>query len=591
MSLPSPVRAALDAIAAGAKAGTVESSRLDFKEDAGSPKDSYRIALDAALCLANTAGGHIVLGVDDDASGPAALVGTRHDPMRVRKHIHDNSRPRLLVDAQAETYRGVRLIVITVRADQEIYADGKGRAPHRIGTDCVGMDPATQQRLSEERRGYDPSAERSDKPEIDPAAIAVARRRLAASLRPERNGLAHLSDRDLLRALGVMNREGGLLAGGEYLVGPNGVHLLYQYRPSPGGEPRVIERLNGPLLVVYDRVMDLVGVRRQLTPVSLPDGQQLQVEDFPELAVREAISNALIHRDYRLPGPVVVEHSPQVFVVVSPGALVAGVTVDNILTHPSKPRNRTLAAAARTLELAEEVGRGVDRMYREMVRSGRPTPTITATFDQVRVALVGGAPNVNIARYVAQLDPTTRDDTDAMIVLLSLCSARTVSAQTVAPLLQKTAEEAEASLRHLASEQVAMIERTRQTARAAFPRYRFREEALKQLGSAVPYVRHTSDEIDRRVIAHVHEYGRVTNTTVQNLFNVGMPRARQILASLVDRRILRKTSQAQRGPSVEYGPGSSFPPKPTRRRPASDTHHQASLFDSPSDDDGSGPRR
>lgn len=191
---------------------------------------------------------------------------------------------------------------------------------------------------------------------------------------------------------------------------------------------------------------------------------------------------------------------------------------------------------------------------------------IEATFEQVRVVLVGGAPNVNIARYVAQLDPGTRDDTDAMIVLLSLCKTRTVNARTMAPLLQKSADEAEASLRHLGSEQVAMVEPTRQTVRASYPNYRFREQALKQLGSAVPYTRRTSDEIDRRVIAHVHEYGRITNTTVQNLFNVGMPRARQILASLVERDILVKTSQAQRGPSVEYGPGIKFPPKPARRR-------------------------
>lgn len=568
MPLPSDVKSALDAIAGGAKAGATESTTLDFKEDAASEKESLRVVLDAALCFANTAGGFVVLGVDDDGVGPTALLGTKLDPTAIKKYVHDNSRPRLLVDCHEEIYKGVRLVVVRVDADQEIYADGKGRAPHRIGTDCVGMDPATQQRLREERRGYDPSALRADHAEVSPAALASARRRLTASLRPERNGLAKLSDDDLLRALGVTGPDGELLAAGEYLAGPDGVEVLYQYRESPGGEPRVVERISGPLLLVYDRVMEFIGLRRQLTPVTLPDGQQLQVEDFPELAVREAISNALIHRDYRLAGPVVVEQSPQVMVVTSPGALVAGVTVDNILTHPSKPRNRTLAAAVRTLELAEEVGRGVDRMYREMVRSGRPTPTIDATFEQVRVALVGGAPNINIARYVAQLDPATRDDTDAMIVLLRLCTARTVSAKDIARFLQKTPEEAEASLRHLASEQVGMIEPTRQTARAAFPTYRFREEAIKQLGSAVPYVRHTSDEIDRRVIAHVHEYGRVTNTTVQNLFNVGMPRARQILASLVERDILTKTSLAQRGPTVEYGPGPRFPPKPTRRRAA-----------------------
>lgn len=573
MGLATDVRVALDAVMAGARASAVESTRLDFKEDAADEKQSFRVVLDAALCFANAIGGSVVLGVDDDEAGAAALVGSSLDVDKLKKYVFDNSRPKLLVDCHEEMYRGIRFVVVDVVPDDEIYADAKGRAPHRIGTDCAPMDPATQQRLREERRGHDPSALPAQRHQVDQEAMTGARRRLEASLRPERNGLAKLTDEDLLRALGVMSSDGELLAAGEHLVGVDGVQLVYQYRDSPGGEPRAVERLSGPLLVVYNRVMELVALRRQLTPVTLPDGQQLQVEDFPELAVREAISNALIHRDYRVPAPVVVEHSPQVFVVTSPGALVAGVTVDNILTHPSKPRNRILAGAVRTLELAEEVGRGVDRMYREMVRSGRPTPTIDATFDQVRVAFVGGAPDVNIARYVAQLDSSTRDDTDAMIVLLSLCSTRTVNARMMASRLQKSSEEAEASLRHLASEAVAMVEPTRQTARASFPNYRLREEVLKKLDSAVPYTRHTSDEIDRRVIAHVREYGRITNTTVQNLFNVGMTRARQILANLVERDILTKTSQAQRGPSVEYGPGNKFPPKPVRRR--------AKRFDSP----------
>ena len=537
-----------------------------FQQDGRGVKESYRIALDAALCLANTVGGSVVFGVVDDAAGAAALVGSGLDPVEVRRYVHDNTRPQLLVEVVEHEFRGHRLVVLVVEADQELYCDNRGRAPHRIGTECVGMDPATQQRVREERRGFDPSAAPAPDEAVDPVAVARARQRLQASLRPERAGLAKLSDEDLLRALGVSDAAGRLLDAGHRLVGIDGVQVLYTHRESPGGEPRVVERLTGSLLVVYDRVMALVSLRRQLTPVTLPDGQQLQVEDFPELAVREAIGNAMIHRDYRLSGPVVIEHSPSVLVVTSPGPLVAGVTVDNILTHPSKPRNRVLAGAVRTLELAEEVGRGVDRMYREMIRSGRPTPTIEATFEQVRVALFGGAPNINIARYVAQVDPGVRDDTDAMIVLLRLCTTRTVNAGQLAPLLQKSVPEAEASLRHLASEPVAMIEPTRQSIRAAHPNYRFREGTVKQLGSAVPYARHTSDELDPRVVAHVHEYGRITNATVQNLFNVSMPRARQILAGLVDRKILIKTSKAQRGPTVEYGPGAHLPPRTTRKR-------------------------
>lgn len=559
------VARALQAVWAGSKPRDVESVTFDAKQDAPTLKKTHRVALDAALCLANTAGGTIIIGLDDDVSGPSAFAGTAIDPTAVRKYIHDNSRPRLLVQAEALDYRGHSLVAVTVSVDSEVYADAKGRAPYRIGTDCVGMDPATAQRTREERRGFDRSALQASNPMVDLGALALARARLRASLRPVNNGLAKLSDDDLLRALSLADGEGNLLAAGEVLLGA-GVSVHYMYRDSPGGEPRVVERMTGPLLTLYDQVLAQIALRRQFTPVTLPNGQQLQVEDFPELAVREAIGNALIHRDLAAAGAVVVEHSPSVLVITSPGPLVPGVTVDNILTHPSTPRNRVLTGAVRLLELAEEVGRGVDRMYREMIRSGRPVPTIDAGPDQVRVALAGGAPDVNIARYVGTLDAGVRDDTDAMLILLRLCGTKTVRATTLAPLLQKSVIESEAVLRQLASEPIAILEPTRQSMRTAHPQYRLREEPLRQLGSAVTYARHTSDEIDRRVIAHVREYGRITNATLRNLFTVGMPRARQILAGLVDRELLVKTSRAQRGPGVEYGPGPRFPPAPARRR-------------------------
>jgi len=128
----------------------------------------------------------------------------------------------------------------------------------------------------------------------------------------------------------------------------------------------------------------------------------------------------------------------------------------------------------------------------------------------------------------------------------------------------KSVPEVELVLRRLASDAVAMLEPTRQTVRLSHPTYRLRGDVLRQLGSAVPYQRRTVDEIDRKVIAHVREYSRVTNRTVQNMLDVEVQRARGILKDMVDRRLLRKTSKAQRGPGVEYGPGSRFPGKAKR---------------------------
>jgi ATP-dependent DNA helicase RecG len=112
-----------------------------------------------------------------------------------------------------------------------------------------------------------------------------------------------------------------------------------------------------------------------------------------------------------------------------------------------------------------------------------------------------------------------------------------------------------------------MVEPTRQTVRRAHPSYRLRREVLKELGSAIPYQRRTVDEIDRKVMAHVREYGKITNKTVQNLLDVGIQRARGILADLVERGVLKKISPHERGPGVEYGPARRFPGSVKRKRP------------------------
>ncbi|MHB8892917.1 MAG: hypothetical protein ACYC65_12820 [Candidatus Limnocylindrales bacterium] len=66
-------------------------------------------------------------------------------------------------------------------------------------------------------------------------------------------------------------------------------------------------------------------------------------------------------------------------------------------------------------------------------------------------------------------------------------------------------------------------------------------------------------DTDRKVIAHVSEYGKITNRTVQNLFDVTVHPANAIIDDLVRREVLVKTSVQQRGPGVEYGPGPRFP--------------------------------
>jgi len=564
-------KAAVQAILAGKnEAREFESDLVDFKEPAREDGETVRILVDTALCFANASGGTIVLGVADRGSGPDALRDTDLDAAFVRKRIYDLTEPPLLVGVTAFEVEEHRLLRVDVPESPEIHADQKGRAPRRVGTDCRPMSPTEQKLLREDRQGIDwsgqPSKRRRD--EVTDRALEAARDRLGR-FSDSRRELADLSDEDLLRALGVLDGQGRLLRAAAVLLCPpqhaTG-HLLYQYRPTPGSEPSTVERLEIPGLLAFNRSLELIEARRQLTALNLPDGQQIQLEDFPQLAVREAIANALIHRDYRVDGQVVIDHSPEVLAISSPGPLVSGITPANILTHPSKARNPLLARVARQLGLAEEVGRGVDRMYREMLRTGRDVPTIEST-DHVRLTLVGGAPNTQIARYLATLPEAEREDVDTLLVVATLCERRTINAAQISPTMQKGADEAEVILRRLSGDHVGMLEPTRESARWSSPNYRLRSDVLSALGTAVSYKRRTTDEIDRKVIEHVREYGKVTNRTVRNLLDVQVNRAAAILGDLVDREVLRKTSEAQRGPSVEYGPGPQFPSSSRKRSP------------------------
>lgn len=563
---PEPaILTALEAIHAGATADSQESETLDFKQEpARSRADTEKGLVAATLCFANASGGSTVVGVRNKPGGPEAFVGTMLEPREVKQRIFEQTSPSLAVDVEAFDFRGSRLLVIRAPESPEIHADTQGRAPRRINTDCVNMSPAEQIRHREDRRGTDWSTAASERDigDVSPRALGVARDLLARHPSLDRQALARREDPELLLELGALRQDGRLSRAGEVLfcASPDeSTRLLYVYRETPGGEPTDVRRFDEPLIVAYERVMELVEARRRLTPVTLPKGQQLSIEDFPNVAVREALTNAVIHRDYQLAGPVTVSHSPQVFEIASPGPLVAGVTPQNILTHDSKPRNALLAKATRVLTLAEELGAGIGRIYREMIFAGKDPPHIDSNMERVQVTLTGGAANTRIPHFVAQLPDEERADVDTLLILYALCHRQSLSAVDLALLLQKRPESAEAALERLAQDRLGLVEPSRGTARRAFPKYRLRENVLQALGTAVRYNRRSVDQTDRRVIAHVREYGKITNRTIRNYFDVDVARARDILRDLVRREILVKTSEAERGPSVTYGPGPRFP--------------------------------
>jgi ATP-dependent DNA helicase RecG len=555
-------------------ASSLEGQTLDFKTEKGQPKETAQDLAEAAVCFANASGGIIVLGVKDTGTGPDVFVGATVDPSQLRSRIHALTEPPLVTEVEECTHEGHRLLTIRVPQGLDVYATKKGLVTRRWNDQCLPMRPADVSRLDDERRGNDWTAQPTERTtrDIDEDALLRVRALLRSAPDATRRKLADAGTLDILQALKVVTEpDHRLTRAGEILLcrdaqSTNDEILVYQYRPTPGGEAAAVRRWGTPLVLSFAETIDTIAARTGITPVNTSGGQQLQIEDYPGVAVREALANALIHGDYRERRPVQVEHSPEVLTVLSPGPLVSGITPQNILTSGSRARFPSLATVFRILGLAEELGQGVDRMFREMVRSGRSLPEVSE--EEVlglgtRVTFRGGPPNARITRFIAELPETEREDTDALLIVRLLCEQRTVTASQAAAVVQRDATATEGVLRRLSAGDAQLLEPTTGTAGRRHPTYRLRGAALAALGPAVRYHRRATTDINRKIIDHVREYGTINNGTVQRIFDVDVYQARDILRDFVGREILIRVSEQQRGVAVKYGPGPSFPEKRT----------------------------
>lgn len=561
------VAAALQAIRAGAIPRDLETQQLEFKVEDRDLKKTLETIADTVICLANTEGGALVIGVADrpDAAGNS-IPGVSPDLTvdAVRRGIFQRTRPSLSVPVAELEEGGRRLLVVTVPQGVVFYANARGTATRRVGSDCMPFPPEEQRQAAAARGQIDWSEELTDVGIESASADELARFRRLLAL-AGRDDLARADDRKLIRDLRLSDAGGRLTRAGVLLLGREQdierwiptYGYAYQYRETPGSESTARMRGRRPILAAVDLLLEAVAVRSRVHPINLAGGVQLQIHDYPRDAVRELVVNGFVHRDYEQGGAVEIEHSPEWLSVTSPGGLVFGVTPDNILTHPSTPRHRLLLETVTALQVAERTGQGIDRAYRELLRSGKTPPEINDDGMQVRVLVPGGTGNDAFARFVAELPPEQGQDVDVLLALSSLRDHRSIDASTLAPRTQRSPTEAQGALDRLAA--VGLIEPTKRTARKSFPTYNLTSQALASLGRAVRYHWRQQGDVDRKIVEHVREYGHITNQTLRRLFNMDVFAARDLLRDLQQRKVLAKIDPARGGPGIRYGPGDQFP--------------------------------
>jgi ATP-dependent DNA helicase RecG len=164
--------------------------------------------------------------------------------------------------------------------------------------------------------------------------------------------------------------------------------VVFEYRSSDASGPaQDRQEYRKGFFCYYDDLWNRINLRN--------DKQDFQeglfvhpISTFNERPVREAILNAVSHRNYQLGGSIFIRQYPRRLEIDSPGGLPFGITLDNILDRQN-PRNRRIAEIFTRCGLVERSGQGMNLIYEELIKQSKPIPEWT----RVSSHLALGVPN------------------------------------------------------------------------------------------------------------------------------------------------------------------------------------------------------
>jgi ATP-dependent DNA helicase RecG len=281
-----------------------------------------------------------------------------------------------------------------------------------------------------------------------------------------------------------------------------------------------------PLPSLLQRLEDLIEADNEVRSFLL-GLQRIDVPAFPQPVYREAILNAIAHRNYGLPGNVVVRHFPDRLEVISPGGFPAGVSPANILRQVV-PRNRLLADVLGRLGYVERAGYGVDMMYEQMLWLGKDPPWFIPDGLSVRVVIRTGDPDEPFVAFVQRWLRRDRQPTlEQVLVLRHLKRAAETDMATATNLLQRNEGETSDLLGGMVRD--GLLEHVGDSGTAM---YRLTLETAERLGVSALGRLLTPAQQEGRVLAYVREHGQITNRECQRICGLSPRQAGYVLSRM-----------------------------------------------------------
>lgn len=349
--------------------------------------DPARMA-ETLVSLANTDGGVLVLGVAPEGE----VVGQihPHDVQAALKNAQQLCIPPVIVNTwETHEVAGQSIVAIRVPRSVELHSMHDGRVLVRSGQDNRPLLGADIQRLANDKAAGDFEIEIVSGASLDDFDLYVVNefiRKRNARTRQTWRG----STEDLLMEVGACNDKleptvAGMLLFGKFpqhWLPQSGVIFVKFIGTEPSGEAGFAgyarrEELTGPLARIVENLWNLTWGEMAVSAV-VKGLERTETYEYPKFAVREALINAVAHRDYRLKGRrIEVRMYSDRLEVISPGGLPGFITVDNIVDEHFS-RNPRIVSGLFQWGYIEELGLGIDKMIEAMKSAGHQPPSFDA---------------------------------------------------------------------------------------------------------------------------------------------------------------------------------------------------------------------
>lgn len=534
-----------------------EGQDVEFKSERNGPFSSKKI-IETVVCLANrerTTPGWIFLGVEDDGTVTGAHHRNGQPPQanEIEAFISNSTQPDARAQVSCVKVDGRMVVAIRVPASDMPVCTKQGLYVKR-GYSGDGGTPACQPYYFSEMQGRLGSQGLFDFAEvpvrgtsmsdIDPVELQRFRRVIERYARRADTALLGLSDIDLCSAIGAIDidgeqqnvrRLGLLLFGHDNTIRKHIPTHEVEFHQVASTQDIVSSTMHWPLVRVMEHVDELIRQMEDKADEIFIGMQRIPLPIYAPFGVREAVANALIHRDYTQMAGVQIRWLNDRFEVYNPGAFPVGVSPSNYLVTSSKTRNRSLVEAFKSAGIVERVAKGIPRMFEGQIRSGRPAPEYRfEAAGCTELIMPHGQANKQLVEMLVEESKVERNlSVEEMLILHDIFRDGQVDLSNAAASIQRSEAATIPMLDHLVSRKLLQV---RGSGARGKPLWELTspDHHQRRIGSRSPRNTSSVSTLSQQILAYIQESGTITRKDVIESFGATNWQAKAALEALAD---------------------------------------------------------